>query len=166
VDITSLEALTALPEGAEVAVRSGMQSVTWTRTGSGLVRDGVLMDPYLFVGYIETGRMVRVDNTRAAPGDWLRRHRYTYICVRYNENGQMVLLPFQRGQMLSEIAAEPESLTRAMYERIDPWPETLVVQPELVRQVWSYYQDLLLRTNAELTRAREALAKKPDKSTS
>jgi hypothetical protein len=160
--ITSVEALAALPEGAQVQVRSAHGNLTWTWNGTALVRDGTVLDPHLFVGYIDSGAVDRVDNSPIIPGSWFTYGRYTYLCVRYAEDGteNLVCVAFVGGRMVEEVTLQPNQVER--FTVIEPWP-TALVQPDIVRQVWTYYHNQFMRLHAELAQAREALAKKPER---
>lgn len=98
--ITSMEELTALPEGTEIRIRSRQHGV-WRAVKSAdgdWLRDNSPVAAHFFVGYVAEGRVDRLDNTPIRPGDWLSNRRYVYFIVDENPEGLLSTLTWYQGE--------------------------------------------------------------------
>jgi hypothetical protein len=170
----TLEALEGLDEGAEILVRSRqLGNRQWTKAASGeFVREGAGVPASFFTGYIAEGRVTKVDNTPARPGDWYMQTRYDYYIWRHNTGaatdtaaaGTIHCLTFHNGELRGEYDYDPETFsnTNGRIVRQEGLPERVRANPDSMRRLLGFIEDDLAATRVQLQQARDV--KPPDMS--
>ena len=164
--ITSAEALEGIPEGDQIMVRSRrLGNQRWTKDSSGgFSRDAAMVGAEFFIGYIAEGRVVKVDDSPARPGDWFSQNHYDYYHLAVNDAGLLVSLSFFDGVYRSDNEYRVEQFDQAATRMVrgEGIPDRVLANAASMRLLVDRLHDQLMSVTNLLTATREQLAKKPE----
>jgi len=162
--IDSLDALDALPEGAQIRLRSVARGTTlWTKNDNGgWVSNTGTVSSTLLVGYAVEGRITRYDNTPLGPGDWFMYRRYLYHLTHVTPEGLLHGYRFSAdGAVIGEDSYTTDAFRQDLIDRVDNPPPYVLGNRQTMQTLLYQYESLVATLSAQVATLREQIAAKP-----